>query len=238
MSDASECPRGYRFPKMIIAYAVYLYHRFLLSYRDVQELLFERGVDVSHETVRAWCIRFGPDIAEGLRYRKPGRGRTWHLGEMRVVVGGVVHWLWRAINEHGDVLDVLLQENRDTSAAKRFFRRLIEDHDPPERIVTDRLRSYGAAIREVPELSASEHVSVSAAERQNNLIEQSHRATRDQERQQRGFKGARRTQRFLFTHAELGNLFRHTRARTPARLRRRNCLDGFRVWSALSLSVP
>lgn len=185
MSDASDCPRGYRFPKMIIAYAIYLYHRFLLSYRDVQELLFERGVDASHETVRAWCIRFGPDIAEGLRYRKPRRGRNWHLDEMRVVVGGVVHWLWRAINEHGDVLDVLLQENRDTSAAKRFFRRLIDDHDLPERIVTDRLRSYGAAIREVPELSASEHVSVSAAERQNNLIEQSHRATRDQERQQK-----------------------------------------------------
>lgn len=119
MFEAPECPKGYRFPKMVISYAVYLYHRFLLSYRDVQELLFKRGIDVSHETVRAWCARFGPDLAEALRHRRPRRGRTWHLDEMRVVVGGTVHWLWRAVNEYGEVLDVLLQENRDTGAAKR-----------------------------------------------------------------------------------------------------------------------
>ncbi len=124
MTEACECPKGYRFPKVIISYAVYLYHR-LLSYRDVQELLFKRGVDVSHETVRAWCVRFGPDMAEALRHRKPRRGRAWHLDEMRVVVGGVVHWLWRAVNEYGEVLDVLLQENRDTGAAKRFLEGLL-----------------------------------------------------------------------------------------------------------------
>jgi putative transposase len=109
---------------------------------------------------------------------------------MRVILGGTTHWLWRAVNEHGDVLDVLLQEHRDTGAAKRFFRRLIDDQGIPERIVTDGLRSYGAALRELPELDATEHVTVSAAARQNNLIEQSHRPTRDQERQQRGFRGA------------------------------------------------
>jgi putative transposase len=98
-----------------------------------------------------------------------------------VSLGGVTHWLWRAVNEHGDVLDVLLQEHRDTGAAKRFFRRLLDDQELPERIVTDGLRSYGAAIRELPELEATDHVTVSAAERQNNLIEQSHRPTRDQE---------------------------------------------------------
>ncbi len=114
MSDVSECPKGFRFPKLVISYAVYLYHRFLLSYRDVQELLFKRGIDVSHETVRAWCAKFGPDLTEALRHRKPRRGRSWHLGEMHVVLGGVTHWLWRAVNEYGDVLDVLLQENRDT----------------------------------------------------------------------------------------------------------------------------
>ena len=97
---------------------------------------------------------------------------------MRVVVRGVVRWLWRAVNEHGDVLDVLLQEHRDTGAAKRFFHRLIDEQELPERIVTDGLRSYGAALRELPELDASEHITVSAAERQNNLIEQSHRPTR------------------------------------------------------------
>jgi putative transposase len=234
---SAECPKGYRFPKTIITYAVYLYHRFLLFYRDVQELLFERGIEVSHETVRVWCAKFGPDLAEALRQRRPRRGRIWHLDEMRVVVGGIVQWLWRAVNEHGEVLDVLLQEHRDTSAAKRFFRRLIDDHELPERIVTDGLRSYGAALKEVPELDATEHVSVSAAERQNNLIEQSHRPTREQERQQQGFRTVLRTQRFLFTHAEVSNLFCHTRTRTPAQLRRRNLTRSFSFWAELSLAI-
>ncbi len=238
MHDSTERPKGYRFPKLIIAHAVYLYHRFLLSYRDVQELLFKRGIDVSHETVRIWCAKFGPDLAEALRHRRPRRGSTWHLDEMRVVLGGVTHWLWRAVNEHGDVLDVLLQEHRDTGAAKRFFRRLVDDQELPERIVTDGLRSYGAALREIPELGMSEHVTVSAAERQNNRIEQSYRPTRTQERQQRGFRTALRTQRFLFTHAEVSNLFRHTRARTPSQLHRRNLTHSFGLWDELSLAIP
>jgi putative transposase len=236
--ESHERPKGYRFPKTIISYAVYLYHRFLLSYRDVQELLFERGIEVSHETVRVWCAKFGPDLAEALRHRKPRRGRSWHLDEVRVVMGGVVHWLWRAVNEHGEVLDVLLQQHRDTGAAKRFFRRLIDDYELPERIVSDGLRSYGAALRELPELDATEHTTVSAAERQNNLIEQSHRPTRDQERQQRGFRTSLRAQGFLFTHTEVGHLFRNTRARTPARLRRRNWQGGFSLWAELSLAIP
>jgi putative transposase len=238
VSDTAECPKGYRFPKFVISHAVYLYHRFLLSYRDVQELLFERGIDVSHETVRAWCARFGPDRAQALKQRRPRRGQVWHLDEMRVVVRGVVRWLWRAVNEHGDVLDVLLQEHRDTGAAKRFFHRLIDEQELPERIVTDGLRSYGAALRELPELDASEHITVSAAERQNNLIEQSHRPTREQERQQRSFRAVRRAQRFLFTHAEVGNLFRSTRSGIPARLRRNNLARSFTSWDELSLSVP
>lgn len=156
---------------------------------------------------------------------------------MRVVIGGTTYWLWRAVNEHGEVLDVLLQEHRATGAAKRFFRRLIDDQGIPERIVTDGLRSYGAAMREVPELDATDHVTVSAAARQNNPIEQSHRPTRDQERQQRGFRGITRAGRFLFTHAEVNLLFRHTCARTPAQVRRRNWLRGFGLWDELLLSI-
>jgi putative transposase len=235
---SAECSKGYRFPKAIISYAVYLYHRYRLSYRDVQKLLFERGIDVSHETVRVWCAKFGPDIAEALRRRRPRRGRTWHLDEMRVVLGGVTHWLWRAVNEHGDVLDVLLQDHRDKGAAKRFFQRLVGDQGLPERMVTDGLRSYSAARRELPELSASEHVTVLAEKRQNNLIEQSHRPTRDQERQQRGFRNIHRAQRFLFTHAEVGNLFRRTRTGIPARLRRHALTHGFGLWAELSLATP
>ena len=238
MSDATECPKGYRFPKAVISYAVYLYHRFLLSYRDVQELLFERSIDVSHETVRAWCAKFGPDLAEALRHRKPRRGQSWHLDERRVVVGGVVHWLWRAVNEYGEVLDVFLQQERDTGAAKHFFRRLLDRQELPERVVTDGLRSYGAALREIPELGATEHVTVSAMKRQNNRIEPFHRPTRDQEHQQRGFRALPRTQGFLFTHAEVNHLFRHTRARTPASLRRSNLTYGFASWAELSLATP
>lgn len=238
MSDASESPKGYRFPKLVISHAVYLYHRLPISYRDVQELLFKRGIEVSHETVRAWCAKFGPGLAEALRHRKPKRGRVWHLDEMRIVLGGVTHWLWRALDERGEVLDVLLQKTRCKEAAKRCLQRLLDEQDIPEEIVTDGLRSYGAAIRETPELGGAVHVTVSAAERQNNLIEQSHRPTRDRERQQRGFRSLERTQKFLFAHAEIGNLFRHTRARTPSRLRRRNWLYAFSLWGDLSLSIP
>ena len=141
------------------------------------------------------------------------------------------------MNEYGDVLDVLLQKNRDTGAAKRFFLRLIDIQELPERIVTDGLRSYGAALRQLPELDASEHVTVSAAERQNNRIEQSHRPTRDHERQQRGLRESDHAQRFLFTHAEVGNLFRSTRTGTPARLRR-HLTRGFGLWAELSLATP
>ena len=238
MSDASESPKGYRFPKLIISYAVYLYHRLPISYRDVQELLFKRGIDVSHETVRAWCVKFGPDLAEALRQRKPKRGRVWHLDEMRIVLGGMTHWLWRAINEYGEVLDVLLQRTRCKQAAKRCLQRLLDEQGIPEQIVSDGLRSYSTAIRETSELGGTLHITVSAAERQNNLIEQSHRPTRDRERQQRGFRSLARTQAFLFTHAEVGHLFRYTRARTPSRIRRRNWLYGFSLWDELSLAIP
>ncbi len=204
----------------------------------MQELLFERGVDVSHETVRAWCVKFGPDLAEALRHRKPRRGRSWRLDEMRVVVAGVVHWLWRAVNEYGEVLDVLLQEYRDTHAAKRFFRRLIDDQEIPERVITDGLGSYGAALRQLPELGAAEYITVSAAEHQNNLIEQSHRPTREQERQQRGFRSLTRSQGFLCSHAEVTDLFRPTRTSVPARLRRRNLTRAFASWGELSLAIP
>ncbi len=238
MTDASTCPKGYRYPKTVIAHAVYLYHRLPISYRDVQELLFKRGIDVSHETVRAWRVRFGPDLAEAVRHRKPKRGRVWHLDEMRIVLGGIVHWLWRAVDEHGEVLDVLLQKTRCEKAAKRLLRRLLDEQDVPEQVVTDGFRSYGAAIRGTAELSAVLHVRVSAAERQNNVIEQSHRPTRDRERQQRGFRSMQRTQAFLFTHAHVSNLFRHTRARTPASLRRRNWRYAFDLWDELSFLVP
>jgi putative transposase len=174
MRSESDHPKGYRHPKLIISHAVWLYHRFTLSFRDVQELLFERGIEVTYESIRRWCIHFGAEFAEQIKRRRRPHSRTWHSDEVHVVIAGQVHWLWRAIDEHAEVLDILLQEDRDTAAANRFFKRLLDEHYIPEQVVTDGLRSYGAAIKVIPELSCSEHVTVSAAEHQNNLIEQSH----------------------------------------------------------------
>ena len=163
---------GYRFPLSIIGHAVWLYHRYALSYRDVEELLFERGIDVSRESIRTWCITFSGEFALGLRHREPRRGSQWHLDEMHVVVGGVTHWLWRAFDEHGAVLDVLLQRYRDTDAAVSFFKRLLGEDDLPDTVCTDKLGSCAAALRELPILATVDHQQVISTARCNNLIEQ------------------------------------------------------------------
>ncbi|BDP44258.1 IS6 family transposase (plasmid) [Deinococcus aetherius] len=198
-------PYRHRFPLSVIGYALWLYHRFPLSQRDVQELLHERGLVVSHETLRQWNIKFAPLLTEEPRHREPRRGSLWHLDEMCVPVGGVKHWLWRAVDEHGAVLDILLQPHRDTEAARGFFTRLLSEYDVPEVIHTDKLWSYGAALRGLPVLHIVEHVQVASTARCNNLIEQSHRPTRRQERSQLGFKRRRRTQEFLALHAQVSS---------------------------------
>ena len=156
----------------IIQHVIWLYHRFPLSYRDVQELLHQRGIEVSHETLREWCIKFATLFTEELRHREPRRGSRWHLDEVCTSVDGVRHWLWRAADEHGFVLEVLLQRHRDTEAAKTFLTRLLGEYDVPEVIHTDQLRSYGAAIRELPSLINVDHQQVISIARCNNLIEQ------------------------------------------------------------------
>ncbi|GGO40177.1 putative transposase [Deinococcus humi] len=171
----------------VIVYALWLYHRFPLSQRDVQELLYERGIVVSHETLRQWNIKFAPLLTEELRHREPHLGSRWHLDKVHVKVGGSTHWLWWAVDEYGHVLDILLQEHRDTEAAKFFLIRLLGEYDVPKVVHTDKLRSYGAAIRELPVLHGVEHVQVESTVRCNNLVEQSHRPTRQQERAQVGF---------------------------------------------------
>ncbi len=155
MTDAK--PYRHRFPMTIIQHAAWLYHRFPLSYRDVQEVLHQRGIQVSHETLCEWCIKFGPLFAEDLRHREPRRGSRWHLDEVATSVDGIRHWLWRAVDEHGFVLDILLQRYRNTEAAKTFLTNLLGEFDVPEVIHTDQLRSYGAAIREIPRRAATEY---------------------------------------------------------------------------------
>lgn len=221
---------GYRFPLAVIGYAVWLYHRFTLSYRDVEELLLERGICVTRESIRTWCINFSDLFARGLRQREPRRGSRWHLDEMCVDVGGVKHWLWRAVDEHGAVLDVLLQQHRDTEAAKSFFSRLLREYDVPEIIHTDKLWSYGAALRELPVLHSVEHVQVISTARCNNLIEQSHRPTRRQERQQWGFRSRQRAQGFLDLHARVSNLHHSARSTIPGSQRRSHQQEAFKTW--------
>lgn len=147
MSDRK--PYRHRFPLSIIWYAVWLYHRFTLSYRDVQDIFLERGIQLSHETLREWCIKFAPLLTEELRHREPRRGSRWFLDEVCVKTGGVTHWLWRAVDEYGAVLDMFLQAHRATEAAKFFFARLLGEYRVPDAIHTDQLRSYSAVIREL-----------------------------------------------------------------------------------------
>jgi putative transposase len=142
--------KGFRFPAEIISHALWLYFRFSLSFRDVEELLAQRGIVVTYETVRQWCLKFGQTYANELRRRRPHCGDKWHLDEVVLSIRGKKHYLWRAVDQDGNVLDILVQSQRNKKAAKRFFRKLLKGlHYVPRVIITDKLRSYGAAKREI-----------------------------------------------------------------------------------------
>ena len=141
---------GYRYPAEIISHGVWLYFRFALSYRDVEEILAARGIVVSYEAVRQWCLKFGQQYANTIRHRRGHLGDTWFMDEVFVTINGERHYLWRAVDQDGDVLDILVQRHRDRKAAKRFFRKLLKGmRYSPRAIVTDKLRSYGAAKKEI-----------------------------------------------------------------------------------------
>ncbi len=195
---------GYRFPPEIISHAVWLYHRFSLSFRDVEDLLAERGLTVSYEAIRQWCRTFGPQYARRLNRRQGRLGDTWHLDEVFVTIQGRRQYLWRAVDQDGDVIDIFLQPRRDQRAAKRFFHKLLRGQGgEPRRLVTDKLRSYAAAHRAV-----MPDVTHSTARYENNRAEVSHQPTRQRERQMRRFKSSAQAQRFLSVHGIVGNLFR------------------------------
>jgi len=140
--------RRHRFPPVVIQHAVWLYLRFTLSYRDVEDLLAERGLDISYETVRSWVLKFGPVIAQRLRRHRPRPSDRWHLDEMVVRIAGKRTYLWRAVDHEGEVLDMLVQSRRDSRAALRLMRKLLRKHGfVPKLLVTDKLRSYGSAFR-------------------------------------------------------------------------------------------
>jgi len=196
--------RGYRFPLEIISHAVWLYHRFSLSLRDIEDLLAERNVIVSYESIRQWCARFGLDYTRRLRKRHGPGGDRWFLNEVTVSIKGKRQYLWRAVDQDGDVLDILVQSRKDKRADKRFFRELLKGQErTPIEMTTDRLRSYAAAKKEM--MPSGEHCQEKSA---NNRSEVSHEHTREQERQMRGFTSSGQAQRFLSVHGQVYNLFR------------------------------
>jgi putative transposase len=203
MRRSSTIYKRHQFSPEIIQYAVWLYHRFNLSHRDVEDLLAERGIVVSYESIRLWCIKFGSRYARRLKQKHQGYGDTFFIDEVFVKIDGKQHYLWRAIDQDGEVVDVFLQRRRDGKAAKRFFKRLLRTHGTePRKIVTDKLRSYGVAHRElIPETI---HDTLQYA---NNKAERSHQPTRVRERGMKRFKSIHQAQRFLNTHAAVYNLF-------------------------------
>jgi putative transposase len=230
MNTVPHSYRRHRFPPEIISHAVWLYQRFCLSFRDVEDLLAERGIIVSYETIRQWCRKFGPEYARKLRYRQGRLGDAWHLDELFVNIGGRRHYLWRAIDQDGDVIDLLVQRHRSARAAKRFFRKLLKGQgSEPRWLITDKLRSYGAAHRSV--MPSVEHVTVRYA---NNRAEVSHQPTRQRERQMRKFKSAAHAQRFLSVHGVVQNLFRLGRHRLRSANYRTLRGRTFAVWTEVT----
>jgi putative transposase len=221
---------GYRFPAEVIRHAVWLYFRFPLSLRMVDELLAARGITVSHETVRQWARKFGQAFANQIRRRLPRAGDKWHLDEVEVKIAGQKHWLWRAVDQDGFVLDVLVQSRRDKRAAKRLLRKLLKKQmRPPRVLITDKLASYSAAKGEVmPSVEHRRHKGL------NNRAENSHQPTRRRERQMKRFKSAGQAQRFLAVHDQINNLFHLRRDHRPAHQYRAARTQAFQTWAAVT----
>jgi len=222
--------KHHRFPPEIIGHAVWLYFRFALSYRDVEELLAERGVILTYETVRQWCRKFGQTYANELRRRRPRPGDKWHLDEVFVRINGVTHYLWRAVDQDGTVLDILVQSRRDQCAATRFFRKLLtQARYVPRVVITDKLARYGAAMRVLlPGVEHRRHKGL------NNRAENSHQPTRERERRMRRFKSPGHAQRFLAAYGPIAAHFRPRHHRLTAADYRQIRDERFAAWRAIT----
>jgi putative transposase len=231
MTPAAKSPyAGYRFPAEVISHAVWLYFRFPLSLRMVEEMLAARGIEVSHETVRQWGRKFGQAFANQIRRRLPDPGDKWHLDEVCLMIRGQKHWLWRAVDQDGVVLDVLVQKRRDKKAAKRLLRKLLKKQcRAPRVMITDKLASYSAAKSEVmPSVEHRRHKGL------NNRAENSHQPTRRRERQMKGFKSPGQAQRFLSAHDGINNLFHLRRDHRSAAQYRAARTQAFQTWAAVT----
>jgi putative transposase len=225
--------KNHRFSAEIISHAVWLYFRFCLSYRDVEELLLARGVIVTYETIRKWCRKFGQSYANQLRRRRPQPGDKWHLDEVFLTIHGERHYLWRAVDQDGNVLDILVQRRRDKHAAKTFFRKLLKGcRYVPRVIITDKLKSYGAAKREIlPGVEHRQHRYL------NDRAENSHQPTRQRERRLQGFKSPGHAQRFLSAYGPITQHFRPRRHLLSAPVYRQEMEKRFATWQEIT-SLP
>jgi putative transposase len=222
---------GHRFLASVISHAVRWYFRFQLSLRDIEELLFERGVVVSHESIRRWTDKFGAGLAHRVRTARRKPGSRLHLDKTFVTLRGEPWPLWRAVDEHGIELDIVLQRRRDKAAAKHFFKRLLAACPAaPKKMVTDQLRSYPAEKTEIPELANVKHVFVKACARVNNRAENSHQPTRERERRMRGFRLPERKQSFLSCFGPVRQHFALKRHLLRASLYRKQLAARFEAW--------
>ncbi len=230
IAPSSPSYTGYRFPAEIISHAVWLYFRFPLSYRDVEELMAARGVIVTYETIRQWCRTFGQQYANQLRRRRGQTGDKWHLDEVFLKINGKLHYLWRAVDQHGNVLDILVQSRRNKQAAKKFFRKLLKGCQyVPRVVITDKLASYAAAKQEL--LRRVEH---RQHKRLNNRAENSHQPTRQRERVMRRFTSPGHAQRFLAAHSLIREHFCPRRHRLGAQQYRDVRQERFAVWNTIT----
>lgn len=220
---------GHRFPAEIIAYAVWAYHRFPMSLRDVEDLLATRGIVVSYETIRAWVAKFGSKYARAIRRDRPKVANKWHLDEVVLPMNGQKYWLWRAVDSNGDVLDILVQSRRNKHAANRFFRKLFKAFGQPRVVVTDKLRSYRAALKSLA--SGIEHRSHKGI---NNRSEGSHRPTRRREKIMGRFKSPKQAQQFLSVHDQVQTIFRPRRHTLSAAAYRQTRADAHWIWDDIT----
>lgn len=230
MKSQNNIYSGHRYPKEIISYVVWLYHRFTLSFRDIEDILAYRGINVTYESIRQWCLKFGENYAKKIRNKHVQKGDRWFLDEVFLTIRGKLHYLWRAVDQDGDVIDILVQKRKDKKAALRFFKKLLKQQGRvPFELMTDKLKSYAAAKKEI--MPSVNHIQERYL---NNRAENSHQRTRQQERQMRRFKSHKQAQIFLSIHAQVNNLFnlgRHLMRAKNYRVFRERSLS---EWSEIS----
>jgi putative transposase len=222
--------KGFRFPREIISHCVWLYFRFSLSFRDIEEIMAERGIVLTYETIRQWCLKFGQTYANELKHRRSQPGDKWHLDEVFLKINGKQHYLWRAIDQYGNVLDILIQSRRNKKAAKKFFRKLLKGLEyVPWVIITDKLASYAAAKKEIlPGVEHRRHKGL------NNRAENSHQPTRQRERTMRRFKSPGHAQRFLSAFGSISDHFRPKQHRLSTAEYRALMQGRFQTWNEVT----